>query len=185
MNNITNLVLKNRKELFENKKKIISQENNIKKINLMYIKNNNQSKILKNNNIKIILKEKIKNIDPWYKKICTLKTLPENIRQLAMHTTYKSTAEYWNIYLLDKKKYLIQNDEWVFLKKELRTITTKKIQLVITKNKLNTPTPHEWFYKIYKERILEEYLLLTKDPNLKILKKFFSIELHKKNINLI
>ncbi|QCO71027.1 DNA polymerase III subunit gamma/tau C-terminal domain-containing protein [Buchnera aphidicola] len=191
MNNITNLLLKNKNELFENKKKIISLEQKENKkniyiqiINLISKKNNYQSKSLKNKNITIKLQETIKKIDPWYKKICKLKTLTGNAKKLAMHTSYKNTLTCWYIYLNDKKKHLIQNNAWIILKKELHKITKKKIQL-ITEKKINILTPYEWFHKIYEERIFKEYSLLQKDPNIKVLKKFFNIDFAKHNINLI
>ena len=192
MNNTTKLVLKNKNELFENKKKIISLKNIInkkdsykKQINLISKKNNYQLKAVKNKQVIIRLQEKIKKIDPWYKKICKLKKLPKNVKQLAIHTSYKNTLTCWYIYLTDKNKYLIQNNTWIILKTELHKITTKKIQLIIKKNELHTLTPYQWFNKIYEEKMLEEYLLLKKDPNIKILKKFFNIEFQKNNINLI
>ncbi|QCI17863.1 hypothetical protein D9V61_02445 [Buchnera aphidicola (Acyrthosiphon lactucae)] len=191
MNHITNLVLKNRNELFENKKKIISLNNKInkknhyiKKINLLSNKNNYQLQFLKNNKIIIRLKEKIKKIDPWYAEICKLKKLPIHVKQLAMHTSYKNTLNYWYIYLTDKKKHLMQYNTWIFLKKELHTITTKKIQLIVEEKKEHILTPYEWFHKIYKEKISEEYSSLKKDTNIKILKKFFNLTFQKNNINL-
>ncbi|QCI22914.1 DNA polymerase III subunit gamma/tau C-terminal domain-containing protein [Buchnera aphidicola] len=191
MNNTTNLLLKNKNELFENQRKIISLEQKrkkkkyVKKINLIFNKNNYQSKTLINKNIIIKLQEKIKQIDPWYKKICELKNLTGNLKKLAMHTSYKNTSTCWYIYLNDKKKHLIQNNAWLTFKKELHKITEKDIRLIIEKKKINILTPYEWFHKIYQEGIFKEYLLLQQDPNIEVLKKFFNIDFAKHNINLI
>lgn len=185
----TAFLIKNRNELFKNKIKInISIKNNIntKKTNLENQKITNCLQILKNKNIMSILKKKIQKIDPWYAELCKLKKLPKVAQQLAINTSYKNGLEHWYIYLKNQKKCLIQFNAWKILKKELSTITNKKIQLIIENNHIiNTLTPYEWFEKIYEESILKEYILIIKDPNIQELKKKFNIEFYKNNIKFI
>ncbi|QCI23990.1 hypothetical protein D9V74_02280 [Buchnera aphidicola (Macrosiphoniella sanborni)] len=191
MNHQTYLLLKNRNELFQKIKNTVSLKNNIKKYHTYISKNyflseeNNFLLTNINNKNLIILKEKIKIIDPWYKKICQLKKLSENVQTLAINTVYKSTKNYWYIFLSDTKKYLIKNNTWNIFSKLLSKITKKKIQLIITKNALYTLTPKQWFFKIYNEMILHEYSFLMKDSNIKTLKNFFNINISKNNINLV
>ncbi|WAI02846.1 DNA polymerase III subunit gamma/tau C-terminal domain-containing protein [Buchnera aphidicola] len=188
----TNIILKNRFELLQNKNKIISIKKNIQKIHLnekkIRLTSENffyQSKMLKNEKNEIILK-KIQEIDPWYREIYKLKNLPKIVQKLAIHTSYKNTLKYWYVFLNKKNKDLIKYDAWIIFKKELSTITEKKIKLIIKKTKiLNILTPYEWFKKIYKERTLKEYLLLIKDPNIQFFKKNFNAKLNRKNVNFI
>ncbi|QCI20609.1 hypothetical protein D9V67_02480 [Buchnera aphidicola (Brachycaudus cardui)] len=183
----TILLLQNRNELL--KKRSVCKENiKIINFNKMYSRPKNffyELNLFKDDHNLIILK-KIKEIDPWYSQICKLKKISRIAEQLAINTSYKNTLGYWNIYLIDKKKYLINNNAWTILKNNLSTITKKRIKLIIKKkNILDRLTPYEWFDKIHKAKILKEYSLLIQDPNVQFLKKEFNTEFQQKNINFI
>ncbi|WP_367677917.1 DNA polymerase III subunit gamma/tau C-terminal domain-containing protein [Buchnera aphidicola] len=186
----TIVLLKNRYELLIKKNKNMSIKKDIKTMKCKKVDFESKNFFYKlnifkdTNNIKIL--KKIKEIDPWYAKICQLNKLSKIAEQLAINTFFKNTLSCWYLYLINTNNHLIKHNAWTILKENLHSITKKRVKLIIKKKDVQDRlTPYQWFKKIYTEKISKEYLLLINDPNVQFLKKQFDIECQQKNIDFI